>query len=78
MRTKTKYIHVNQHKIRANKKHGTNEPVITIKQGSKNTYCHEVAINGPSRIFYGGNDKPVLACGARVVVKTDAEIEIIK
>ena len=24
-----KYIHVNQHKIRANKKHGTNEPVIT-------------------------------------------------
>ena len=78
MRTKTKYIHVNQHKIRANKKHGTNEPVITIKQGSKNTYCHEVAINGPSRILYGGNDKPVLACGARVVVKTDAEIEIIK
>ena len=71
-------IHVNQHKIRANKKHGTNEPVIAIKQGSKNTYCHEVVINGPSRILYGGNDKPVLACGARVVVKTDAEIEVIK
>ena len=35
-----KYIHVNQHKIRANKKHGTNEPVITIKEGKKNTYCH--------------------------------------
>jgi len=50
----------------------------TIKQGSKNTYCHEAVINGPSRILYGGNDKPVLACGARVVVKTDAEIEIIK
>ena len=32
--TKT-YIHVNQHKIRANKKHGTNEPVITVKQGRK-------------------------------------------
>ena len=29
------YIHVNQHKIRANKKHGTNEPVITVKQGKK-------------------------------------------
>ena len=37
MRTKKKYIHVNQHVIRANKKHGTNDPVITIKQGSKNT-----------------------------------------
>ena len=27
-----KYIHVNMHKIRANKKHGTNEPVITVKK----------------------------------------------
>jgi len=36
---KTKYIHVNQHKIRSNKKNGTNEAVITIKEGSKNTYC---------------------------------------
>ena len=30
-----KYIHVNQHKIRANKKHGTNEPVITIPKKVK-------------------------------------------
>ena len=29
-----KYIHVNQHKIRSNLKHGTNEP-ITIKEGRK-------------------------------------------
>ncbi len=29
------YIHVNQHKIRANLKNGTNEPVITVKQGKK-------------------------------------------
>ena len=33
-----KYIHVNMHKIRANKKHGTNEPVLTVKEGRKNTY----------------------------------------
>ena len=51
-----KYIHVNQHKIRANKKHGTNEPVITIKEGKKNTYCHSVEILGPSKMYYGGND----------------------
>tara|TARA_B100000925_G_C21705246_1_gene344143 strand:+ start:328 stop:558 length:231 start_codon:yes stop_codon:yes gene_type:complete len=75
---KTKYIHVNQHKIRANKKHGTNEPVITIKEGSKNTYCHEVEVLGPSKIMYGGNDKPILSCGARVVIKTQSEIKIIK
>ena len=71
------YIHVNQHKIRSNKKNGTNEPVITIKQGTKNTYCHEVKVLGPSTVIYGGNDKPLLSCGARVVIKTEAEVEII-
>jgi len=73
-----KYIHVNQHKIRANKKHGTNEPVITIKEGRTNTYCHEVKVLGDSIIRYGGNDKPILPCGARVVIETHAPIEIVK
>ena len=73
-----KYIHVNQHKIRANKKNGTDEPVITIKEGRTNTYCHEVKVNGPSVIKYGGNDKPLLSCGARVVIQTDSEIDIIR
>ena len=72
------YIHVNQHKIRANKKNGTDEPVITIKKGSTNTYCHEVEINGPSRVVYGGNDKPLLSCGARVVIETESSVDIIK
>jgi hypothetical protein len=71
-----KYIHVNQHKIRANKKHGTNEPVLTVKDGRTNTYGHSVEILGPSRVIYGGNDKPLLACGARVVIETEAEVII--
>ena len=29
-------IHVNQHHIRSNKKHGTNKPVITIKTSKDN------------------------------------------
>ena len=70
------YIHVNQHKIRANKKHGTNEPVITVKQGKKNTYCHSVEITGPSVVRYGGNEKPILSCGARVVIETESEVRI--
>ena len=78
MRTKKKYIHVNQHVIRANKKHGANDPVITIKQGSKNTYCHKVVILGPSKVVYGGNEKPILSCGARVVIETEADIEVVK
>jgi|TARA_B100000035_G_C21020608_1_gene563918 hypothetical protein len=72
------YIHVNQHKIRANKKHGTDEPVITIKRGKSNTYCHEVSINGPSVLRYSGNGKPILSCGARVVIETESDVEIVK
>ena len=71
-----KYIHVNQHKIRSNKKNNKNEPVITVKEGKKNTYGHSVKIHGESEILYGGNDKPLLSCGARVVIKTKADVTV--
>ena len=69
-----KRIHVNIHKVRANKKHGTNEPVLTIKEGKTNTYGHEVNILGPSKLMYRPN-KP-LSCGAKVWIETNSEIEI--
>ena len=72
------YVHVNQHMIRANKKHGTNRPAITIKRGKSNTYCHEVEILGPSVVKYGGNDEPLLPCGARVVVETEGNVRVIR
>ena len=78
MKTKKTYIHVNQHVIRANKKHGKNDPVITVKSGKNNTYCHEVEILGPSKVIYGGNDKPLLNCGARVVIETESQVEVVK
>ena len=71
-----KYIHVNQHVIRSNKKNNENEPVITVKEGRSNTYGHSVEIHGPSKVLYGGNDKPLLSCGARVVIETEAEVTI--
>ena len=74
-------IHVNQHHIRSNKTKGIDLPVITIKQGKKNTYCNEVEILGPSKIIYGGagcETKALLSCGARVVIETESEIRIIK
>lgn len=76
-----KRIHVNQHHIRSNKTKDTDLPVITIKEGRKNTYCNEVEILGPSIIKYGGNGKeakPLLSCGARVVIETESEIKIIR
>ena len=69
-----KKIHINMHKIRANKKHGTNEPVITVKTYKSNTYGHEVEILGNSKVVYSPN-KP-LSCGARVWIETDSEVII--
>ena len=77
MKKKKTYIHVNQHVIRANRKNGTADPVITVKQGTRNTYCSRVKILGPSEVIYGGNDKPILGCGARVVIATEADVEIL-
>ena len=69
-----KKIHVNQHKIRSNKKHNLNEPVITVKTSKSNDYVHEVEILGPSKIVYSP-DKP-LSCGAKVWIETEAEVKI--
>ena len=78
-----KYIHLNQGNIKGNLKTRRTgreqdlQPVITIKEGKTNTYCNAVAILGPSKVIYG-HDKTLLACGARVVIETAAEVEIIE
>jgi len=68
-------IHVNQHVIKRNAKTGEEQPVLTVKQGRKNTYAHEVEILGPSRVVYSP-EKP-LSCGARVWVETESEVVFI-
>ena len=67
-----KKIHINMHKIRANKKHGFNEPVVTVKTYKSNKYAHEVEILGPSKVIYSPY-KP-LSCGARVWIETNSEV----
>jgi hypothetical protein len=67
-------IHVNQHEVRANVKHGTDNPVLTVKTYKENRYAHEVDIKGDSKIVYSP-DKP-LSCGARVWIETEAEVII--
>ena len=71
-------VYKRQHKIRANKKHGLNDPVITVKNGRTNTYCHEVEILGPSTVIYSGNETTLLACGARVAVVTESPVKIVR
>ena len=68
-------IHVNQHVIKANRKDGREDPVLTVKTYKSNTYAHEVAVHGPSKVVYSP-DKP-LSCGARVWIETQSTVEII-
>jgi hypothetical protein len=70
-----KKIHVNQHKIRSNKKNGTSEAVITVKTYKSNEYCHEAIIKGPCKVVYSP-EKP-LSCGAKVWIETDSDVVCI-
>ena len=75
---KVKKIHINQHHIRSNKTKETDLPVITIKYSGKNYYCNEIEIDGPSTVKYcgSGDQKPLISCGARVVMETMSRIKI--
>ena len=67
-RPKKTVIHVNQHVIRANKKTGAQDPVLTVKQGRTNRYAHTARIDGPSQVIY--RPESPLSCGARVWIET--------
>lgn len=74
-------IHVNQSVIRANKKNGVQNPVLTVKTYKENIYAQEVEIldqsgNVIAKIIYSP-DKP-LSCGARVWVETLHEVRVKK
>ena len=76
-----KYIHVNQHIIKSNRKKGEVEPVLTCKTYKTNTYAHEAIIrdaegNEVARVVYRP-DKP-LSCGAHVWIETQLDVETIK
>ena len=69
-------IHVNQHRIRANSKNGTNDPVLTVKTYKDNRYAHEAILkdnngNEIGRVVYSP-DKP-LSCGAKVWIEFDTD-----
>jgi len=67
-----KIIHVNQHKIRSNRKTGKLEPVLTVKTYKSNEYAHEVSIDGPCKIIYRPNNP--LPCGAHVWIETESDV----
>lgn len=73
-------IHVNQHIIKANRKNGTQLPVLTVKTYKSNTYAQEAIIRDKdgeevARVVYSP-DKP-LSCGAHVWIETQNTVELV-
>lgn len=65
-------VHVNQHKIKSNRKLKKNEPVLTIKTYKSNDYAHQVQLTGPCSVVYSP-DNP-LSCGATVWIETESVV----
>ena len=73
-------VHVNQHKIKSNRKHGETCPVLTVKTYKSNDYAHEAVIYGQdggeaARVVYRP-EKP-LSCGAHVWIETQGRVEVV-
>ena len=72
-------IHVNQHKIKANRKDGKDRPVLTCKTYKENKYGHEAVVKVAGKEigrFVYRPGKP-LSCGAHVWFETTAEVEVV-
>lgn len=61
-------VHVNQHNIKHNQKHGTKLPVLTVKCRKSNHKGFTALITGWALLKYQP-DRP-LPCGARVWLET--------
>ena len=73
-------IHVNQHKLKANTKNGTSDPVLTVKDYKNNRYASEAVILGPdgeevARVIYRPHNP--LSCGARCWIETQGKVQVI-
>lgn len=74
-------IHVNQHKVKANKKVALEdtEPVLTVKTYKDNRYAKEAIIRDAegkevARVVYRPH-KP-LSCGAHCWIETQLDVEV--
>jgi hypothetical protein len=62
--------------LKENSKNNTNYPVISVKQGTRITHCHEADINGPSKLIYRPFN-PLPDSKAKLWIEVDPSIEVI-
>ena len=68
-------IHVNQHVIKANRKHKRNDPPLSLITYKGTKHAHEIKITGEITFVYRP-DAP-LSCGAHVWAHTLGDVEIL-
>lgn len=75
--TVTKKVHVNQHKIRANKERPREdeEPVLAVKTYKDNVYCWDVVIHGETTVKYRPHSP--MNCGAVAWVETEGRVDML-
>jgi hypothetical protein len=67
-------VHVNQHMLKYNQKHGTEFPVLTVKHRGKTYYAHEVIYHHHSTTMYRPHNP--LSCGAVCWVETQGNVTL--
>jgi hypothetical protein len=74
------YTHINRNVINSNRKNGTAEPAVRFQKGKYGapTYAFEVELPTGSRVVYRPHGEPLLPCGARLVIESEAAPEVIK
>jgi len=69
-----KRIHVNQHVIKSNRKHGKTDAVLTIKTTKNNIKANHIMIGDNVRLCYAPESP--LACGATIWIETTEQVSI--
>ncbi len=74
----TWFLHVNKNTIASNRKNGTKLPAIRIQKGKygKPVYAFRVKIKDGEFLY--SPDKPLLPCGARMIIQTNEEPVIVE
>lgn len=71
------YVHVNRNTINSNTKNGTSEPAVRFQKGKygKPTYANRVKFTEGELVY--SPHEPLLPCGARMVIQTPHEPQVI-
>ncbi len=77
MRKALTIIHIDSRKLKSNREKQEKEPIIIVREGSRPpAHCHEIEINGPSRLVYRPNHP--ISSGAVLWIEVEPNIHVNK